>query len=118
VSGSHARGNLYPCLRFADCTLLAVADLWEVHRTHYRAGANSAWKPPVGELHANNFALQTNENSASFLQGYAGEICEFVESAKANRPPAKATIDDAVEALRVVERLVEQSSGTHAWPRA
>lgn len=32
--GSHARTNLYPCLRFADCELVAVADLYESHRAY------------------------------------------------------------------------------------
>lgn len=32
--GNHARTNLYPSLRYADCELVAVADLYEVHREY------------------------------------------------------------------------------------
>lgn len=80
--------------------------------THYPRSCG--WTSLRGELHHNNFALQTYDNSAHHLQGYAGEIKEFVDAVREGRPPS-VTIDDGVEALRMVELVTAHDHGVHAW---
>ena len=72
--------------------------------THYREGAG-IWEPPVGTRYENNFALQTDANSSAEIQGYAGEVRAFIEAVASGNPLTRATLDDAVRAMEIVEAI-------------
>lgn len=78
--------------------------------THYQA-PEKAWTPFPGQHLRPNFPLQTRENDSHFLQGYAGEIIEFVSAVSEKRPPAHSTIDDAIAAMRVLDIMASIESG-------
>ncbi len=58
-----------------------------------------------------DFAIPNPEQNTLFLQGYAGEIQEFANACLENRAPA-VTIEDGVRAMRLVELLASNTSGT------
>lgn len=86
----------------------------EVAYLRYYPPGGGPWVAPMFEGRSPNFALQTSENSSAELQGYAGEIVAFVECVKSGQPPPFATIDDAVETMRIIETLAAHEYGTHA----
>jgi myo-inositol 2-dehydrogenase/D-chiro-inositol 1-dehydrogenase len=75
---------------------------------HSVRGAD-VWAPPVETVFAPNFPLQTRHNDNYVLQGYAGEVAEFISAVAEKRPPAHSTIADAVKAMRTVEEIVERA---------
>jgi myo-inositol 2-dehydrogenase/D-chiro-inositol 1-dehydrogenase len=75
---------------------------------HSVRGAD-VWAPPVEHVYAPNFPLQTKDNDNYVLQGYAGEVAEFIRSVSEKRPPAHATIADAVRAMRTIEEIVARA---------
>jgi len=90
-------------------TMVVVDD---VATLEYYPRVEAVWKPPVKEVHRPNMALQTPENSSLFLQGYAGEVCAFIEAVQKGEPPAVATIADGVAMMRIVELLASGENGS------
>lgn len=90
-------------------TMVVVDDIATLE---YYPRAEQRWRAPRKEVHRPNMALQTKENSSLVLQGYAGEVCEFVDAVRDGRPPRTATIEDGVELMRVVELLSGGENGT------
>lgn len=80
------------------------------HLVHYPR-PEAAWKPVAGTSLHPNFPLQTPENDNLFLQGYAGEIREFVQSVAENRPPATATIEEVIRTVELLELIARTESG-------
>ena len=89
----------------------------EVADLRYYPPGGGAWAAPAFEGRSPNVALQTPENSSAELQGYASEVRAFVDCVRTGAPPPHATIDDAVEAMRVVEVLAAHETGVHEIPR-
>ncbi len=50
-----------------------------------------------------NFALQTDDNSNLMIQGYAGEVMEFIDAVKKNRALKMSSIKDGYEAMKIVD---------------
>lgn len=69
---------------------------------HYGRGKD-IWAPPSATLLAGNPTLQTEANASGEIQGYIGEVREFVSAATENRPPCGATIDDGVRAMQIIK---------------
>jgi myo-inositol 2-dehydrogenase/D-chiro-inositol 1-dehydrogenase len=88
----------------------------EVAHLAYYPKAEKAWAQPKKWVSEPNTALQTPENDSLVLQGYAGEVQAFIEAVAAGHAPACSTIDDGVEAMRLVELIEKAGSGT--WERA
>jgi predicted dehydrogenase len=65
--------------------------------------STTLWEP--------EFSLGQLYNKALFLIGYWGEINEFAEAVLENRPPVKATLDDAHVVTRVFELFKEVDPG-------
>lgn len=95
-----------------DSTLLRVRDLCEL--TVERAAPNwadadgttpammTSWRP--------DFSIPTDHNNSLVLQGYAGEMIELADAALNGRP-VEGNIDDAVQAMRLVEALAQAPLG-------
>ena len=95
-----------------DSTLLRVRDLSEL--TVERAAPNwadadettpammTSWRP--------DFTIPTDHNNSLVLQGYAGEMVELADAILSRRP-VEGNIDDAVEAMRLVEALARAPVG-------
>jgi len=83
-------------------TMVVVDDIATLE---YYPRAEQRWRPPLKEVRRPNMALQTAENTSLVLQGYAGEVCEFIDAVRQVRPPRTATIQDGVALMRVVELL-------------
>jgi len=77
----------------------------ELAELSYYPPAEETWQPPFIVVRRPNFPLQTRENCSLHLQGYAGEVCEFVDAVRENRPPSAATIDDAVYTMRLLDAI-------------
>lgn len=88
----------------------------EVARLAYYPQAERAWAQPKKWVSEPNTALQTPENDSLMLQGYAGEVQAFVDAVKRGEAPACSTIDDGVEAMRLVELIEKTGNGT--WEKA
>jgi myo-inositol 2-dehydrogenase / D-chiro-inositol 1-dehydrogenase len=86
----------------------------EVAGLAYYPPAEGPWRAPRRIVYEPNFPLQTRENSALELQGYAGEVVAFVEAVEAGHAPACATIEDAVRTMRVLEAIEACPRGERA----
>lgn len=58
-----------------------------------------------------DFAIPSQAQNSLFLQGYVGEFVDFADAIRSNRAP-RATIDDGVMAMRLVDLLGNHTSGT------
>jgi predicted dehydrogenase len=95
-----------------ESTLLRVQDLAEL--TVERAAPNwtdadgttpammSSWRP--------DFTIPTDYNNSLILQGYAGEMIELADAVLSRRP-VMGNIDDAVQAMRLVDALARAPVG-------
>ncbi len=96
-----------------DEALITVDELATL--VYYPPQRENRWRPIVGEIHAPNTALQTEENSALALQGYLGEVTAFVDAVQSADPSAVgASMDDAVNAMELVELLKSGHEGSFA----
>lgn len=85
----------------------------DVATLEYYPRAEKRWRPPLKQVRRPNFALQTEENNSLVLQGYAGEVREFVDAVREGRSPRTSTIEDGVALMRIVEKLTEGRSGVY-----
>lgn len=95
-----------------DSTLLRVRDLseltielaapeWEdCYET--KPSMMTSWRP--------DFTIPTDDNNSLVLQGYAGEMVELADAILRGRP-VNGSIDDAVQAMRLVEVLARAPIG-------
>lgn len=95
-----------------ESTLLRVRDLVEL--TVERAAPNwadadgttpammTSWRP--------DFTIPTDYNNSLVLQGYAGEMVELADAVLSGRP-VEGNIDDAVQAMRLVDAVARAPLG-------
>lgn len=91
-----------------DGTFLVVD---EVSRLQYYPRNEKIWTPPAQMVYQPNMALQTIDNNSLLAQGYIGEVQSFIEAVKNQIPPQIATIDDGVEAMRIVDLIEKNGNG-------
>jgi len=84
----------------------------EVTTLVHQQAPDKAWQPLDALLAQPNMALQVDDNASGELQGYRGEICEFISAVAERRQPRCATIDDAVAAMRWCDAIAACPSGT------
>lgn len=114
ASGTLVINNTVPSplehLELAGDGTFIVVD--EVARLAYYPKTEKAWTQPKKWVSEPNTPLQTPENDSLQLQGYAGEVQEFIEAVAVGRPPCCSTIDDGVEAMRLAELIEKTGTGT------
>ena len=84
----------------------------EVQTLIHQSAPERAWQPLDALLVQPNLALQVDDNASAELQGYRGEICEFIAAVGERRQPQCATIGDALAAMRLCEAIAGCASGT------
>jgi predicted dehydrogenase len=95
-----------------DSTLLRVRDLCELTVE----GAAPEWEdcyetdPSMMRSWRPDFTIPTDDNNSLVLQGYAGEMVELADAILRGRP-VNGSINDAVEAMRLVEALARAPGG-------
>jgi myo-inositol 2-dehydrogenase/D-chiro-inositol 1-dehydrogenase len=87
-----------------------------VARLEYYPRSEQIWSPPVKQVFEPNMPLQTIENYSLELQGYVGEVVAFISAIRTGMPPALGTIDDAYEAMRIIDVLERLVSGQAEIP--
>ncbi|WP_329007453.1 Gfo/Idh/MocA family oxidoreductase [Micromonospora rifamycinica] len=89
-----------------DSTLLRVRDLTEltVERAAPLWADADGTTPAMMQSWRPDFTIPTDHNNSLVLQGYAGEMIELADAVLTGRPVG-GNIDDAVQAMRLVEAL-------------
>lgn len=98
-----------------DSTLLRVRDLCElsVERAAPHWPDADATTPAMMTTWRPDFTVPNDYNNSLVLQGYAGEMMELAEAVLTRRP-VEGNIDDAVQAMRLVEALAHAPVGFSA----